>query len=390
MREGAECRKVLPLLPALPDGDLKPSDAARVQAHLAVCSACREEAQAFLSLGERLRQTPVPEADLPTGAQAVAWILEADARRQTADGRRQTADGTPGEVRVKGLPMPLSDSAPTVYRLPSSVYRLLAAVVLAAGLLAWHSWHRSSASWEVVRLAGAPRIGAERIGATGRLRVGEWLVTDGHSEARIERADIGQVKIEPNTRLRIVESRPNEHRLALARGTLHARVLAPPRLFLVETPSAVAVDLGCAYSLAVDGAGRGLLRVTWGRVAFVLHGRESVVPAGARCETRPGIGPGTPYFEDAPAVLRKALEQLDFENGGARALGVVLAGARRRDSLTLWHLLLKASSAEQDRVYERLAALVPPPPGVTRQGVLRRDPRMLDVWQAEVEMVWWE
>jgi hypothetical protein len=122
----------------------------------------------------------------------------------------------------------------------------------------------------------------------------------------------------------------------------------------------------------------------------VLHGRESVVPAGARCETRPGIGPGTPYFEDAPAVLRTALEQLDFENGGARALGVVLAGARRRDSLTLWHLLLKASPAEQDRVYDRLAALVPPPPGVTREGVLRRDPRMLDLWQAEVEMVWWE
>jgi hypothetical protein len=389
MREGAECRKVLPLLPALPDGDLKPSDAARVQAHLAVCSACREEAQAFLGLGERLRQAPVPEAALPTGAQAVAWILEADARRQTAD-------GSAGEGKVKTLSMRWSDPSSTLSRFPSPVSRLLAAklalaaVVLAAGLLAWHSWHRSSASWQVVRLAGAPRIGAERIGATGRLRVGEWLVTDGHSEARIERADIGQVKIEPNTRLRIVESRPNEHRLALARGTLHARVLAPPRLFLVETPSAVAVDLGCAYSLAVDGAGRGLLRVTWGRVAFVLHGRESVVPAGARCETRPGIGPGTPYFEDAPAVLRKALEQLDFENGGARALGVVLAGARRRDSLTLWHLLLKASSAEQDRVYERLAALVPPPPGVTRQGVLRRDPRMLDVWQAEVEMVWWE
>jgi hypothetical protein len=233
-------------------------------------------------------------------------------------------------------------------------------------------------------------VGAERIGATGRLRVGEWLVTDSTSEARIERADIGQVQIEPNTRLRLVESRPNEHRLALARGTLRARVLAPPRLFFVETPSAVAVDLGCAYSLTVDGAGQGLLQVTWGRVALVLYGRESVVPAGARCETRPGTGPGTPYFEDAPAALRQALEQLDFENGGARALAVVLAAARRRDSLTLWHLLLKISPAEEGLVYDRLAALVPPPPGVTREGVLQRDSRMLDLWQAEVERVWWE
>ena len=266
----------------------------------------------------------------------------------------------------------------------------LVALGMVICLVAWRAVRPPAASWEVVRLTGAPRVGSERIGAIGRLKVGQWLETDRASRARIELADIGQVKIEPNTRLRLVEARPNEHRLALARGALHARVLAPPRLFFVDTPSAEAVDLGCAYSLSVDPAGRGLLRVTWGRVAFVLHGRESVVPAGARCETRPGIGPGTPCFEDAPAALRQALEQLDVGNGGDRVLQVVLAQARRRDSLTLWHLLLKVSPAEQSWVYDRLAALVPPPPGVTREGVLHRDPHMLDLWQAEVEMVWWE
>jgi anti-sigma factor RsiW len=413
MRNGADCRKVSNLLPALPDGELSPSEAAQVRAHLAVCAACRDEAQAFLGLSELLRQAPVPEANLPAGDEAVAWIRTEDARAgdrrvpakrvmATGDGKgascdipasRALNDARSGRVHGGRPRLPkLSPVAITRFagtRLSPGKLALTALGIL-LGLIAWRALRPRQASWEVVRLAGAPRVGSEPIGATGRLQVGQWLVTDSASRARIELAGIGQVKVEPNSRLRLIEARPNEHRLALARGTLHARVLAPPRLFFVETPSAEAVDLGCAYSLDVDRAGRGLLRVTWGRVAFVRNGHESVVPAGARCETRPGIGPGTPYFDDAPAALRNSLEQLDFENGGTPALRTVLAQARRRDSLTLWHLLLKAPPADRSRIYDRLAALVPPPPGVTRDGILRHDSRMIDLWQPDVEMVWWE
>jgi anti-sigma factor RsiW len=413
MRNGADCRKVAPLLPALPDGELSPSEAAQVQAHLAICPACRDEAQAFLGLGELLRQAPVPEAHLPAGDQAMAWILSEDARagdrrqagtRAAGDGDRKGAgfsipasralvDARSGRAHDGRRRLPKLSPSPAA-RVPACRLSPGKLALIALGivicLVAWRALRPPDASWEVVRLAGAPRVGSARIGATGRLKVGEWLVTDSASQARIELAGIGQVKVEPNSRLRLVEARPNEHRLALARGTLHARVLAPPRLFFVETPSAEAVDLGCAYSLEVDRTGRGLLRVTWGRVAFVRNGLESVVPAGARCETRPGVGPGTPYFDDAPAALRNALERLDFANGGAPALQTVLARARRRDSLTLWHLLLKVRPADQSHVYDCLAALVPPPPGVTRDGILRHDSRMFDLWQPEVEMVWWE
>ena len=53
--------------------------------------------------------------------------------------------------------------------------------------------------------------------------------------------------------------------------------------------------------------GASLLHVTSGWVALQLKDRESMVPAGAACATRPGIGPGTPYFEDASQTFRTAL-----------------------------------------------------------------------------------
>ena len=264
-----------------------------------------------------------------------------------------------------------------------------ASLLLLLGIGATWRWALpAKPSWEVTRLAGAPTVGSDRLDVQGHLQVGQWLETDGSSRAKIDVARIGHVEIEPNSRVRLVQTRPWEHRLALTRGTLHATILAPPRLFFVDTPSAVAVDLGCAYTLQVDDAGGSLLRVDSGFVAFVRDGRESIVPAGAACATRPGIGPGTPYFEDAPPELRSALAEFDFAGGDEPALRRVLAHARFGDCLTLWHLLFRVPDAQRPAVYDALAAHIPPPAGVTREGVLRLDKNMLARWKAGLEIYW--
>jgi hypothetical protein len=167
-------------------------------------------------------------------------------------------------------------------------------------------------------------------------------------------------------------------------GVVHAFIWAPPGNFFVETPSAVAVDMGCAYTLEVDDSGTGVLTVQLGWVGFEHKGRESFVPQGGRCLTRPGFGPGTPYYETASQALREALETLDFgpASGPSRsaALHVILAEARVEDALTLWHLLPRVAASERPAVFERMAALLPPPQGVTREGVLRGERGMLDAW----------
>src|SRR5207237_10547353 len=181
-----------------------------------------------------------------------------------------------------------------------------------------------------------------------------------------------------------------EVRLAWAVGRLTRRIPAAPKLVFVNTPSAVAEDLGCAYALEVDDAGNSLLRVTLGWVALQLKDRESLVPAGAACATRPGVGPGTPYFEDASELFRTALAKLDFEPNDTQwskipALDVVLHQARARDTMTLWYLLSRVDENDRGRVYTRMAELVPPPGGVTREGVLRLDQEMLKRWRDRID-----
>ena len=245
----------------------------------------------------------------------------------------------------------------------------------------------SGPAWEIARIQGAPRVGWHSLSAnslTATLKVGQTLVTDNSSRASITLDETGQIEIDPASRLRVVSSGPNRKRLSLERGTIHATIWAPPGEFVVDTPSAVAVDLGCVYTLHVDDSGAGLLRTTMGWVGFRLNGHESFIPAGAVCATRPKIGPGTPYFEDAAASFREALAKFDFAKITSQErnalLGVLLVNARKEDALTLWHLLLRVSDADRPGVYDRLAVLAPPPKDVTREGVLRLDQKMLDSW----------
>jgi anti-sigma factor RsiW len=240
--------------------------------------------------------------------------------------------------------------------------------------------------WEVQTLAGRPQIAS----GDGRLSVGSYLVTDAASRARIEVANIGTVDVQPNSRIRLVGTSEKEHRLSLERGALHARIAAPPRLFIVDTPSAVAVDLGCEYTLEVDAKGNNRLHVTSGFVALERDGRESIVPAGAMCLTQKGKGLGTPFAADTSEAFRKALERFDFFGGGTSAVETMLANKNFYDIISLWHLLSRVQRADREKVFDALAAYVAPPAGVTREGVMKLDRKMLEAWRSEVEAAWFE
>ena len=245
----------------------------------------------------------------------------------------------------------------------------------------------SGPGWEVARLDGTPQIGPRFITAgqaAAKLRVGQTLETNGTSRASISQTDLGEIKVEPNSRVRLLQTDDHHKRMQLDIGTIHAMIWAPAGEFVVDTPSAVAVDLGCAYTLQVAADGSGTIRTTLGWVGFHLNGRESFIPAGAMCPTRHTVGPGTPYFEDASEAFRAALADFDFaaESPDSRAASFanILSQARARDGLTLWHLLSRTDGAERAEVYDRFAALVPPPAGVTRDGILHLDQSMLDLW----------
>jgi anti-sigma factor RsiW len=339
------------------DGKLTPRRAARVERHLARCGPCRidfEQIRVGMAAMERLPVVEAPDA---------IWVaIEAS----------------------------LHDARPVKRRVVRPWRLGFAAAVLAALFAAaiWRFGHVSVTQWDLRRIEGSPAVGGRSISGAGRVAIGEWIETDAASRATVVIGDIGSVEVGPSTRVRVVATRPDEHRLALARGQIHAIISAPPRLFFVDTAAGTAVDLGCEYALSTDEDGSGFLRVTRGWVSFQWNGVESLVPAGASCATHPRTGPGLPYFDDATDAMKRALASFGFEKSEGGGIDAILAESRVRDTLTLWHLLFRVNAGDRARVYDRIAALTPVPAGVTREKVLQLDQATLTRWREELAWTW--
>ena len=228
-----------------------------------------------------------------------------------------------------------------------------------------------SSHWWLVPLAAAMLIAIVAVWASSWragwrvLRAGDTI----SSATRIRRTGIGYVDIAAGTVLR-VEGR---NRLTLEHGTIHAKTISPPGIFIVDTPRARAIDLGCEYVLSISPDGGGVLRVTTGWVSLNSWG-QSLVPQGAKAVIAADGWLSPPLFEDASPAFQAAIERRD--------LNAALPLARRRDALTLINLFRFANTDERLRIYDRLNELVPAPASVPREAMLHWTMTTLDPWWA--------
>ncbi len=236
--------------------------------------------------------------------------------------------------------------------------------------------------WSVSGLEGNVQVGHSTAKNQGHLYVGQTVRTGNISHATLEAEDFGQVELKADSEMRIVETGPHSQRMNLRRGHIHALIWAPPREFVVDTPSSKTIDLGCQYDLTVDESGDGFLTVETGWVAFQFQGKEAFIPAGAACRTSVRRGPGIPFFENSSQGFRDALQRYE-SSGDHSALTSVLTDARAEDGLTLWHLMTRVSDQDRPTVFDRYAVLVKLPPSVHRERALARDRETLDqCWNA--------
>lgn len=287
-------------------------------------------------------------------------------------------------------------------RCPESTFRNVARTPLRSRIPRWAAWTIAAGvmlcmglGFVAQRIFKPAAVTSWQLTFAGQkpsgVRTGQVIETKAIAGASMESDSVGEVEIRPNSRLRVMAAQHDQNRLALDHGTIHAFIWAPPAKFVVDTPSAKTVDLGCEYTLSVRNDGRGFLTVEMGWVAFQSHNIESFIPAGAACTTRPGHGPDTPHFLDAPEALTQALSEFDV-SGNVSALHLALASARARDGLTLWHLLQRTRGSERGEVFDRFQALVHLPAGVTREAILSGNRQATDLaWDALQlgDTSWW-
>lgn len=272
-------------------------------------------------------------------------------RQGPPDAEIETLETILGTLRHSGKPLRVARPR---RRLLLAVAAVLVFCVSAVILIHHLSW--------AVTPSGEVQLDETEIRSSSRIHTESLLQTGRSAEATVRLGLLGVATVAPDTRIRVEKKGLFESRLALEHGTISARIAAPPRLFYVDTTSAEAIDLGCAYALTIDElTGAGLLRVTHGWVALD-GGRERVyVPEGSAVRI---LGPGrlsVPVRDDAPEPFRAAVDAAvrGLPRIETNRVDELASTATSADALTFWHLIVRAGPDERERLGEVLAGLDP-------------------------------
>lgn len=258
------------------------------------------------------------------------------------------------------------------------------AIVLA--LLLYNNYNSTlHEGWQFVAEQGHTEVQGREVNS-GVLRVGESMQTTSGERVRMRVGSIGEIELRDRSQVKLVESREGRQRLAMQFGTMHARIYAPPAVFVVDTPAARAIDLGCEYTLTVDRNGAGHLSVDLGWVQLEYSGEQSLVPSGMVAEIAPGGRLTPPYYPNTSPTFQKSLtvwstDELLNPQQRSDLLRQVLKEARLQDSFTLVNLFRRATSEnERAMIFDRLNEFVPAPATITRDDVVADRHNALDPW----------
>lgn len=266
-------------------------------------------------------------------------------------------------------PMPDFRRVVVMRRRPRWPLAVAAALVVCAVIGALR-FYTPRNGWRATESSGAASV------PHSLLRVGDVVSTGTGGTVRLESPAVGTLDIGANTTVRLIENRRNRHRLALASGTIHAKTTSMPGVFVIDTPRARAIDLGCEYTLTIAPGGGGELHVTAGWVELTRGYEQSLVPQSASALITPDGDLTVPLFDDAPPAFRAAVR--DFAR--THDMKTIVSLARTRDSLTLLNLFRIATPDERGILFDRLNELVPAPPSITRDSVRYWYPASTELW----------
>lgn len=386
-----KCSEYEILINDFADGTISEADNARLNEHIHTCKACSRDLQNTLLLMDKVSGLPLeiqPRKDLWPKIEEAIDAKKVEFKQITDNYFSfQSNNEKPAE----------SENDDTKTLTPYLKYGIAAAIVIACLLasvpfiLNLNNSGQDLASldsyWQVSKIKGSPKVMDSQVILTmDSVKTGEWIVTDDSSQAMLHIANIGNITIDPRSKVKVLSNNSGEKKIMLEYGTINAELNPGQKDFFVESKSATAFDNGSTYSYTVDTSGDGIVYVKSGLVTLEANGRESMVPAGKMCITKAGVGPGTPYNEDAPAELKQALLNYDFKNGGSAALNKVLSSARKTDATTLINLLPRVSAGEKEMVYTKLASFVPPPPNFPKDSIPKLDNfKSLNEWMSKVQ-----
>jgi len=333
-----------------------------VQNHLIECKDCASEYSAFILLKERTASlkkeiTPPQQIfeNIESGIKQRNIKMKNDIKITPLSNNILTIDFSEDKKEV-------SKTQPAGFMGRNWYWFASAAVILLIVSISIAKYSSKSvfsveemSNWKLVSLKGGAFINGVK---SDKVNVGDWIQTDSVSSVILKIANVGDVSIEPNTKVRFIQSDDNVSRIEVLYGTVNTSTSQADK-FVLQSSNMKVQDKGGSYSFKVDDKGNGVIYVNNG-VANVESGNKSaVVTDGKFCLYKPEYGIGIPFRKDSKPEFQNALFQYDFNNGGTPSVYYAIANAMPEDYSSLLNLIPRVDDQTKYLVLNKLNKFAP-------------------------------
>ncbi len=254
---------------------------------------------------------------------------------------------------------------------------ILTAVLFAAviGFLFYN--HESIAYLSIDKLYGDTFIGSNKIDNYGMLKPGEWLNTEDDSKSRIKLGVIGEIEVEPSTKIKLLKLNNSGNYFYLQSGEVKASIWGPPGRLFIDSPSGEVMDFSSTFNFRVNSSNSSLITVKSGWTAIHFNDKYVIIPAGNECNINNEIG--IPFNINSTKEFKEKLN--DFENGKTVAITELISKANKADLISLWYLLIPSSQNERKEIFNKIKQLDPKVKKIDAE-------KILSLNETEMNLLW--
>ncbi|MCK9279554.1 MAG: hypothetical protein M0P71_02940 [Melioribacteraceae bacterium] len=258
-------------------------------------------------------------------------------------------------------------------------------IIMSIGIgYGYFQFQRENSPWKIKSESGIYLIDGKE-STSAKFNVDNSLNTKNDSRVIINVPKTGTIRLEPNSSIKLLTARSGDNVISFKSGSLKIVTNSDLPDFKIKFTNFDLIDYGASYTVAFDDFNNINLVVEFGYVGLRKNDSEIFINENYSCKIINRKLVSTPFRTDAPLEFIDLVLSYEKTKNTAELLDKISNKARPEDALTLLELLKKVSAVDRQILFQSISNFFPPPIGVTRNGIMRLEPDMLQMWWEEIE-----
>ncbi|MFA7287556.1 MAG: hypothetical protein WC055_01620 [Melioribacteraceae bacterium] len=280
----------------------------------------------------------------------------------------------------------------TVYYNTSNVQKrnrtllfLFGFIIFSIGIgFGYFQFQRDNSPWKIKSEVGTYLINGKE-SKSNKLDINNSIQTENDSKLIINVPRTGTIRMESNSTVSLLKAKSGDNVIYFKSGSLKIVTNADLPDFKIKFTNFDLIDYGASYTVTFDDFNNIDLLVEFGYVGIRKADSEIFINEKYSCKIVNRKIVSTPFRTDAPREFIDLILSYEKSENTTELLDNISNKARPEDALTLLELLKKVSAVDRQILFQSISNFFPPPIGVTRIGIMRLDPDMLQLWWEDIE-----